>query len=170
MRFSVVFLSLTFSLILATAFVAFRLAIHLLDLFTNVFLPGVAQQRDTGLAAILAGFLFVEVIHALRWRRWREAFLRFAIVSGVASLRRAIFGSETVRCFLASSAHPFLRRSMPRESSNCQDIDRPQFFPGVIAVSALLAVEAALLGTGLIRQVVCGCVYIALFVWFAIRV
>ena len=62
-------------------FLAFLFAIYLLELFTARFLPGLGLHGDTVFDAIIAGFVFVEAIDALRWSRWRNVFLSSAVVS-----------------------------------------------------------------------------------------
>ena len=163
------FLVLTFSLIVATGFLALRLAIYLLDLFAAHFLPGVVVREDIAFGAILAGFLLIDIIYAVRWYRWREAFLKFTAISGFGLI-------ATIDLRFRNSADIFwvlwpalLFGSTPRESLNRKDMDRPQFFLGLTTLSALFAVKAGLLGSGLIRQIISGSTYTALLVWFAIR-
>jgi len=157
---------------LVLGYFAFRLAIYLLDLFTARFFPGFVVHvvhRDIAFAAILAGFLLIEMIQALRWRRWREAFLKFAVVSGfgiVATSNQFFGNSADIVLFLLPA---FFFGSMPGKWTVRKDLNRPQFVLGVTALSVLFAVEAGLLGSGFFRQLVSGSTYIAFLVWCVIR-
>ena len=163
------FLVLIFSLIVAAAFLALRFVAYLLDLFLVRFLPGVVSHQEITLAAILAGLLLVEMINALRWRRWREAFLDFALVcASIVLVACNLRLGNTPNIFWLSVMVFFGIR--PKKSSPCQDIDRSHFFLGVTAVSTLFAAQTNLLGTGLLSQIVRGSTWIGLLLWFAIRV
>ena len=142
---------------------------YLLAPFLAPLLPSIALQEVT-LAAIIAGVLLIEMIHALRWHCWREAFLKFAYANGFAVVAISHLRFENgPDAFWGILLPGLLLGSTPRKWSDRKDIERPQFFRGLITLSVLFAVEAGLLGAGLFSHIVKGCAYIALFVWFAIR-
>lgn len=150
-------------------FLALMLAIYLLDLFTTRFLPGVAVHRDILFDVIIAGSVLVEMVDALRWSRWRNAFLSFAVLSVfiIVSTTHLWLGNSSDMFWFFFAVIYF--GIMPPKLSKREDIDRLQFFLGTMTVSGLFAAETKLLGAGLLSQVVRESSYVVLLLWFAIR-
>ena len=128
------------------------------------FWPQLAHSKDKAFLGFLALCLLPAAIRYSRKRLWRNAFLCFAALPMILSIW---FGGAQSSLGLNGNfwvAGILLVSFIPPDSSPT----RFQFFAVASAISAVIAVNTGLLGSGLTARIVSDCVFAGFFIWFAI--
>jgi hypothetical protein len=130
------------------------------------FWPQVAHSQDVALLGFMALGALASAIRHSRKRRWHNAFLSFAALPMFLSIwfagAHSSFGLNG-DWLIAGLLFAFF---IPPDSAPT----RFQFFVAASAISAVVAVNTGLLGSGFLARIVADCAlagYLAWFVWNA---
>jgi hypothetical protein len=136
-----------------------------LNLSVGYLFPGTANLK----VVILAVFLIVSLVSAVGqvWkRRWRNAFLSFAMLPLFASVcladAHSLLGLRGP--FWIFGLLPIF--AIPEASGPT----RSQFLLVASTICAVIAINTGLLGSGLVARIIAGCVLVGLALWFIIDV
>jgi hypothetical protein len=155
---------LPFVLALAVGNLVFKTAIP----YVVRFWPGLAHHSDVVLLALISVVTLTSARGHLRQKHWLEAFLTFAAVAAIPSVWLASlhslagqrkFGDVPLQVFLIFAILPVAPR-----------LSRFEFFLGSAIVALFVAVNAGLLGSGSLSQLVATCVSLAVLILMALRV
>jgi hypothetical protein len=153
-------------LLVSVAALPFLLAMVVIKgagLVITSFWPQLAHPQNAALLGIMAFAVLTPAVVHSRKRRWRNAFLSFAALLMILSIwfadPRSSFAFKG-EYWIASF---FLIFSIPRDSTPT----RFHFFAAASAISAVIAVNTGLLGSGLIVRIISDCVFAGFFIWFA---
>jgi hypothetical protein len=128
------------------------------------FWPQLAHSQNAVLLGFIAAGALASAIGHSRKLRWRNAFLAFAALPMILSIwfadAHSSFGFNG-EYWIASF---FLIFSIPLDSVPT----RFHFFAAASAISAVVAVNTGVLGSGLIARIVSDCVLAGLFLWFVV--
>jgi hypothetical protein len=135
------------------------------DLVITSFWPQLAHSQDAVFLGFMAlGVLASAIMHS-RKRHWRSGFLSFAALPMILSIwfagAHSSFGLNGVYQFVIILAALF----MPLDSAPT----RFQFFAAASAISAVIAVNTGLLGSGVMARIVSFCLLSGFFLWFVIE-
>jgi disulfide bond formation protein DsbB len=133
------------------------------SLVITSFWPQLAHHQDALLLGFMALGALTAAIQQSRKRRWRSALLSFAALPMILSIcfagAHSSFGLNGA--FWIAGFFPVF--FLPPDSAPT----RFQFFAAAAAISAVVAVNTGLLGSGLIARIVSDCVLAGLFIWSA---
>jgi hypothetical protein len=155
-------------LLVSVAALPFLLGIAVLkgaDRLITSFWPQLADSRNAALLGFMTLAALTSAVAHSRKRRWRNAFLCFAALPMIPSIWFAYPHSSFGLNGDFWIASFFLILSIPPDSAPT----RFRFFATASAISAVIAVNTGLLGSGLIPRIVSDSVLAGLFIWFVIE-
>jgi hypothetical protein len=124
------------------------LALSSLSYVWNLFLPGVLIPTSGALFVILVAISLLNGITRLRSRRWKDAFLCFAIFPVIVSIGLADAHSPLARGPIVLPIMIVLAL-MPNERL---PTSRLEFFLGAFIVAGVVALNAGILGWGTVAR------------------
>jgi hypothetical protein len=134
---------------------------HALDLVVQTFIPGLADSPDLFLAIFLVWSLFSGTWYLWK-RRWMNAFLSFAIIPIILSIwLTSVHSGLGPGGFGVFTLFPIL--AIPNNSAPA----RFQIFSTAFIVSAVVAINTGLLGSGSLARIAANCILGCVFMWFA---
>jgi hypothetical protein len=126
------------------------------------FWPQLAHSQDAVFLGFMASGVLACAIRRSHERRWRSAFLSFAAFSMILSFwfadPRSLFSFNGENWIAIIFVTFFI---LPDSAPT-----RFHFFAAASAITAVIAVNTGLLGSGLIARIVSDCVFAGLFIWW----